>query len=62
MGSSTKERRLVMVSELQNGDTVEVNGSLETVSWKHIKRGFTGVTYKGDPHNSGIIKVIFKKE
>lgn len=51
-----------MVSELQNGDTVEVNGSLETVSWKHIKRGFTGVTYKGDPHHSGIIKVIFKKD
>jgi len=62
MGGTTKKRSFVMVSELQNGDTVEVNGNLETVSWRHIKCGFTGVTYKGDPHHKGIIKVIFKRQ
>lgn len=51
---------LVEVRDLRHGDTVEINGSLETVSAKNIKRGsFMGWTYKGDPHRHGIKRVRF---
>ena len=51
---------LVAVQDLQHGDTVEINGSLETVSAKNIKHcSFMGWTYKGDTHRHGIKRVWF---
>lgn len=53
-------RENVKVSDLKNGDTVEVNGKLETVNYHHLKNGPIGATCKGDPHRLGICKVTFK--
>tara|TARA_X000001382_G_scaffold121768_1_gene104293 strand:- start:137 stop:349 length:213 start_codon:yes stop_codon:yes gene_type:complete len=60
MSASNLIKKAVPVADLKNGDTVEINGKLETVSRSHLKRGFTGRTYKGDPHKNGILKVTFK--
>jgi hypothetical protein len=59
MGAPTTIRKVVSVKDLKHGDTVEVNEVLETVSRSHLKRGFCGYTYKGEPHVCGIIKVTF---
>lgn len=53
-------RKTVSVADLKNGDTVEIDGKMETVSRNHLKRGFAGHTYKGDPHKKGITKITFK--
>ena len=54
-------KKIVKVSDLMNGDTVEVENKLETVSRVHIKHNeLFGYTYKGDPFLSGITKVVFK--
>ena len=60
MGDPILIRKTVPVADLQNGDTVEISGKLETVSRSHLKRGFHGHTYKGDPDKNGIVKVTFK--
>lgn len=53
-------RKIVNVSELKNGDTVEINGKIETLSSRYLKNcPFLGVTYKGDTFRSGITKIIF---
>lgn len=54
-------KKTVKVSDLRNGDTVEVGNRLETVSRAHIKHNeLFGYTYKGDQFLSGITKVVFK--
>ena len=54
-------KKIVKVSDLMHGDTVEFENELETVSRSHIKHNeLFGYTYKGDPFLSGITKVIFK--
>ena len=53
-------RKTVTVADLQHGNTVEINGNLETVSRLHLNRGVNGHTYKGHPHRHGIVKVTFK--
>jgi len=53
-------RKTVTVADLHHGNTVEINGSLETVSRSHLNLGFHGLAYKGDPHRNGIVKVTFK--
>ena len=54
-------KKIVKVSDLMHGDTVEVENKLETVSRAHIKHNeLFGYTYKGDPFLSGITKVVFK--
>jgi len=54
-------KKTVKVSDLRNGDTVEVFGRLETVSRTHIKHNpLFGYTYKGTPFLNGITKVVFK--
>jgi len=53
-------KKTVKVSDIRNGDTVEVGGKLETVSRANIKHNEFGYTYKGDPFLSGITKVVFK--
>ena len=53
-------KKIVKVSDLRNGDTVEIGNELETVSRAHIKNNEFGHTYKGDPFLSGITKVVFK--
>ena len=60
MVDTAQLRVLVTVADLNNGDTVEIDGVYETVSESHLKRGFTGHTYKGDPHICGIVRVVFK--
>jgi hypothetical protein len=59
MSVDNLKKAVVMVVDLKHGDTVQINGELETVSRNHLKRGFTGWTYKGDPHPNGITKVTF---
>lgn len=53
-------REVVDVADLTVGDTVEVNGKMETVNRNHLTIGFTGNCYKGDPFHNGITKVTFK--
>lgn len=50
----------VHISTLKQGDTVMIDGQMETVSQCNIKNGFTGWTYKGDPFykNKGFITVM----
>ena len=60
MGAPSLIRKTVTVADLQHGNTVEINGNFETVSRSHLKRGFHGHSYKGDPHRHGIVKVTFK--
>lgn len=60
MESDNQIKTTVSVSSLKTGDTVEIDGKLETVSKHHLKKGFTGDTYKGSPYRNGIIKIVFK--
>tara|TARA_R110000851_G_scaffold90122_1_gene196594 strand:- start:1045 stop:1254 length:210 start_codon:yes stop_codon:yes gene_type:complete len=54
-------RKIVPVSELRKGDTVEIDGVLETVNGERIRYcGFMGWTYQGSPFLKGITKIIFK--
>lgn len=58
---SVMVRKLVQVSDLKKGDTVEVDGKLETVGINYLKRcSFMGWTYKGNPFRDGINRVVFK--
>ncbi len=51
----------VSVAELKNGDTVEIDGNLSTVSRRHLKHcPFMGCTFKGDCFVGGIIRITFK--
>lgn len=54
-------KKKVHISTLKQGDTVIINGEMETVSIKNVKRGFTGWTYQGDPFykTKGFIEVVF---
>ena len=54
-------RKLIKVSDLKNGYTVEIDGKIETVGAKYLKLcSFMGWTYKGDPFREGITRVVFK--
>lgn len=53
-------KSVVSVYDLKHGDTVELDGKLETVSRNHLGHGFMGYTYKGDTHRNGIVKIVFK--
>lgn len=53
-------KKTISVADLKAGDTVEIDGRMETVSAHHLRIGFTGATYKGDPHHRGIIRVNFR--
>jgi len=58
------KKELVHISDLCHGDTVIVYGESYTVGRKKIKNGFTGWTYRGDPHfqTKGMLeRVLFKK-
>lgn len=51
----------VKVSDLRNGDTIELDGKLETVSRSYIKNNeLFGYTYKGDPFLNGVTRVVFR--
>lgn len=60
MEAGNQIKKTVPVSTLKAGDTVEIDGKLETVSRHHLKKGFTGDTYKGSPYRNGITKIVFK--
>ena len=54
------KRTTVDIDTLKTGDTVEINGQLETVNVNYLKRcPLTGTTYKGVPYRKGIVKVNF---
>lgn len=55
---------MVHISTLQQGDTVIVDGKMETVSRHKISNGFTGWCYDGQPYykTNGMIEVaLFPK-
>jgi hypothetical protein len=61
VSASNIVRKIVSLQDLKHGDTVEINGELETVSKSFLKRcEFMCHTYKGDPFIGGITKVVFK--
>ena len=60
MSACNFTRETVLVTDLKHGDTVEVDGGLETVSKTHLKHcNFIGNTYKGNTFRNGITKIIF---
>ena len=53
-------RKTVAVSDLRQGDTVEINGCTHTVTANRIKSDpFFGVTYEGAAYPQGITKITF---
>ena len=61
MSDSVMVRKLIQVSDLKKGYTVEVDGKLETVGIRCLKRcSFMGWTYRGNPFREGINRVVFK--
>lgn len=52
---------IVPVSKIKHGDTVEVDGRLETVSLSHLKHGFCGHTYKGAAYPKGIKRALIAR-
>lgn len=53
----------VMVTDLLPGDTVKVNGELQTVCSSNLKySSFMGWTFKGNAYPTGIIKATSKAE
>ena len=53
-------KKVVSVEDLFNFNNVVIDGKLETIDKKAIKRGFTGYTYKGNPHHKGLKVLVFK--
>lgn len=53
-------RKLIHLSELKRGHTVEIDGKMETVIASRINKGFMGWTYSGQQFRNGITRVIFR--
>lgn len=53
-------RRIIDLSELKSGYTVEIDGKMETVDVKKIRKSFMGRTYNGQQFRNGIVRIIFR--
>lgn len=51
----------VSADNIQHGDTIMIDGEMQTVNKKFIKNGFCGIIIYGMNYRNGVERVLFPK-